>query len=100
METLVRKCRLRNFHVASLENFRVGSIAWEMHVESCDWELSLGNFNLGTFECEPLLGASLLGSEAGGTGLLRLGELAGGSWGNLRAGHGATLPALKSNPLR
>jgi hypothetical protein len=60
----------------SLGNFRLGSFAWE---------LSLGTFRLGTFAWDLSLGNFRLGNwapEAGGTGLLRLGEPTDGYRGN------------------
>ena len=58
-----------------LGNFRLGSFAWEF---------SSGIFRLGLFVWGPSLGNFRLGNwapEAGGTGLLRLGEPLAGSGG-------------------
>ena len=72
----------------ALRNFRLETLAWE---------LSFGNFRLGTFAQEISFGNFRLEtlapeSQAGGTGLLRLGEPVGGYWGN--PGAPCILPAL------
>ena len=82
----------------SLDNFGLGALAWELslryfRLETLDWELPFGNFRLGT--CTFAWGISLEnfrlgilapGSQAWGTGLLRLGEplaVDGGTGGDL-----------------
>ena len=66
-------------------NFRGVLIGDKTDCKTDTWELeiSLGNFRMGTFAP---------GSQAWGTGLLRLGEPADGNWGN--PGAPSPLPAL------
>ena len=92
------------------------SLAWDLWLgifgsgclalRSLAWDLWLGISDLGSLAWYLWLGISGLGSlasealEAGGTGLLRLGEPLGGNWGN-PAGPPAA-PAFKllyKNPL-
>jgi hypothetical protein len=77
-------CRLGSFVWGpSLDNFRLGSFAWELTFGIFRWELSLGIFRLGTI-VDPSLGNFRLGPQAWGTGLLRLGEPLAVARGTLR----------------
>ena len=98
---------LRTFACAhTLGKVRLGSFASGVSFGSFSWELSLGifrlgssdlfffvwqasleSFSLGIFAWLLSLGASRMASKVGGSGLLMLGESAGGSWGNLQRGH-------------
>ena len=66
----------------------MGTFVWELslrnlRLETLAWELLLGNFSSGNFVWELSLGTLAPESQAGGTGLLGLGEPAGGFRGNL-----------------
>ena len=71
---------------------RLVTFAWELslgnfRLEMFAWEFELGDFRLGTFAWEISFGHFRLGtlapgSQAWGTGLLRLGELVGGTQRN------------------
>ena len=61
-------------------------MVWEFWFGNCGlrtlaWELWFENFGLGTLVWELWFGTLVWGSEAGGTGLLRLGEPSGGILG-------------------
>ena len=94
METVVWERSLGKFRFGtfawelSLGNFRLGTFAWKLwlgnRLRTLAQEISFGNFRLGTLAPE---------SQAGGTGLLRLGEPVGGYWGN--PGAPTFLPALQ-----
>ena len=88
MDNLASGCCLGIFAwELSLGDFRLGFFVWG---------LSFGTFRLGIFVWDPSLMNFRLGNrapEAGGTGLLRLGEPAGRFRGNPRAG--AALPYLQ-----
>jgi len=81
-------------------NFSLGMFAWEFslgifRLGISVWHLSLGIFRLGSLAWELSLGNFRLGSwapEAGGTGLLWLGEPTDGSWGD--PGDLSRLPGL------
>ena len=97
--------RLRSFSCyLSLGNFSLGTFAWDLwlgysRVGCFTWYCSIRKVHLefefkhkflGSF-WELLLGYSILRPEAGGPRLSRLGELAGGSWGDPQVAPGAIL---------
>ena len=74
-----RRAPKNNRDLSNQKCFNLGGVLigdkTDCNTDTWELEISLGNFRLGTFAP---------GSQAEGTGLLRLGELAGGNWGNPR----------------